>query len=101
MRRIKTGSLQSDGRRVVEGDIKDDDWVVVGALPQIHPHMEVKRQAVPMPSLNGQAEAPPPANGAKGTEHRPECQVDPFCRKGLMCDELVKAPAFSSDAESQ
>ena len=98
-RSIKTGSLQEDGLRVVEGEIKEDDWVVVGAIQQVRPHMEVK------PDRKADAVAGRPSRGAaagqwsKGNEHRPECQVDPFCRKGLMCDELVKAPAFSSDAE--
>ena len=34
-RSIKTGALQEDGLRVVEGEIKPDDWVVVGAIQQV------------------------------------------------------------------
>jgi multidrug efflux system membrane fusion protein len=67
-RSIKTGSLQQDGLRVVEGEIKADDWVVVGAIQQVRAQMEVKPDPRPMPSLAGQAEAAPPAAaGAKGT----------------------------------
>ena len=41
-RSIKTGALQEDGLRVVEGEIKADDWVVVGAIQQVRAQMEVK-----------------------------------------------------------
>ena len=41
-RSIKTGPLQEDGLRVVEGEIKPDDWVVVGAIQQVRAQMEVK-----------------------------------------------------------
>jgi multidrug efflux system membrane fusion protein len=57
-RRVTTGALQEDGLRVVEG-LKLDDWVVVGALPQIRPRMEVEPEETPMPSI-GAGEAPPP-----------------------------------------
>jgi multidrug efflux system membrane fusion protein len=57
-RRVTTGALQDDGLRVVEG-IDADNWVVVGALPQIRPNMEVEREEVPMPTI-GAGEAPPP-----------------------------------------
>jgi len=61
---IKTGSLQEDGLRVVEGEIKPDDWVVVGTIQQVRAQMEVKPDRRPMPSLGGQSEAAPQANGA-------------------------------------
>ena len=38
-RRVKPGPLQEDGLRVVTGDIKPDDWVIVGATstsPRTH-----------------------------------------------------------------
>jgi hypothetical protein len=62
-RSIKTGSLQEDGFRVVDGEIKQDDWVVVGAIQQVHPQMEVKPDFRPTPSLAGQSEAAPQAAG--------------------------------------
>jgi multidrug efflux system membrane fusion protein len=52
-RRIKTGPLQSDGLRVVEG-LKPDDWVVVGALQQVRPKMTVRPDRIDMPTLAGQ-----------------------------------------------
>ena len=62
-RSIKTGPLQEDGLRVVEGEIKPDDWVVVGAIQQVRAQMEVKPDPRPMPSLAGQSEAAPQAAG--------------------------------------
>ena len=61
MRSITTGSLQEDGLRVVEGDIKPDDWVVVGAIQQVRSQMEVKPEPRPMPSLGGQSQTAPQA----------------------------------------
>jgi multidrug efflux system membrane fusion protein len=55
MRSISTGSLQEDGLRVVEGQIKPDDWVVVGAIQQVRAQMAVKPDQRPMPSLAGQS----------------------------------------------
>jgi membrane fusion protein, multidrug efflux system len=49
-RRITTGPLQDDGLRVVEG-LKADDWVVIGALQQVRPRMEIRPDKVPMPSF--------------------------------------------------
>jgi multidrug efflux system membrane fusion protein len=63
-RGVKTGALQDDGLRVVEGEIKADDWVVVGAIQQLRPQMEVKPDRRPMPSLAGQSEAAAPSAGA-------------------------------------
>jgi multidrug efflux system membrane fusion protein len=62
-RSIKTGPLQQDGLRVVEGEIQRDDWVVVGAIQQVRSQMKVKPERVPMPSLAGQSEAAPRAAG--------------------------------------
>jgi multidrug efflux system membrane fusion protein len=60
-RSVKTGPLQEDGLRVVEGEIKLDDWVVVGAIQQVRPQTIVKPEQRPMPSLAGQSDAAPPA----------------------------------------
>jgi membrane fusion protein, multidrug efflux system len=52
-RRVTTGSLQKDGQPVIsEEGLKKDEWVVVGALQQVHPHTEIKPDRVPMPSTN-------------------------------------------------
>ncbi len=60
---MTTGALQEDGRRVIITSVQEDDWVIVGALPQIRPRMEVRPEKVPMPTMT-QAEAnrvlPPP-----------------------------------------
>lgn len=55
-RRITTGALENDGLRVVEEGIKPDDWVIVGALLQVRPQMEVKTDRIPMPTLGPSAE---------------------------------------------
>jgi len=60
-RRITTGALQEDGLRVIETGVNPDDRVVVGALQQVRPHMEVDPDETPMPSLAG-----PPAGQAPG-----------------------------------
>ncbi len=62
-RSIKTGPLQGDGLRVVDGEIKRDDWVVVGGIQQVRAQMEIKPDRRPMPSLAGQSEAGPQAAG--------------------------------------
>lgn len=63
-RRIATGALQPDGLRVIAQGLKADDWVVVGALPQIRAKMEVRPdRSTGMPTLDsGQSvrNAPPP-----------------------------------------
>jgi multidrug efflux system membrane fusion protein len=57
-RRVTTGALQEDGLRVVEG-LNPDDRIVVGALPQIRPRMEVEPEETAMPTI-GAGQAPPP-----------------------------------------
>jgi multidrug efflux system membrane fusion protein len=66
-RSITTGSLQEDGLRVVEGELKPNDWVVVGAIQQLRPQMDVKPDKRPMPTLGGQSEAAPQAAGRANT----------------------------------
>ena len=56
-RRITTGPLQDDGLRVVEG-LKADDWVVIGALQQVRPRMEIRPDKVAMPSFAPQTPGP-------------------------------------------
>ena len=62
-RSVKAGALQEDGLRVVEGEIKPDDWVLVGGIQQVRPQMQIKPDRRPMPSLAGQPEAAPQAPG--------------------------------------
>jgi multidrug efflux system membrane fusion protein len=59
-RRVAVGSLQDDGLRAIEGGLKPDDWVVVGALQQLRPRAEVKPEPTPMPTMSGD-EAPTPS----------------------------------------
>jgi multidrug efflux system membrane fusion protein len=51
-RRISTGALQTDGLRVVTDGLKANEWVVVGALQQVRPREQVKREPMPMPSYD-------------------------------------------------
>jgi membrane fusion protein, multidrug efflux system len=56
-RRVTTGALQSDGLRVIKG-VEPGEWVVVGALPQIRPRMQVETEKIAMPTLGPQVGAP-------------------------------------------
>ena len=49
-RRVKTGPLQSDGLRVIEG-VEPDEWIVVGGIQQVRPKMPIRPQPTDMPSL--------------------------------------------------
>ncbi len=73
-RRVTTGPLQEDGLRVIEEGVNPGDWVVVGALQQVRPNMQVEpEEQSEMPKVpTGQAPAavpqkpqPPPAGGNK------------------------------------
>ncbi|MHB1422377.1 MAG: efflux RND transporter periplasmic adaptor subunit [Gemmataceae bacterium] len=57
-RRVTMGPLESDGLRVIEG-VEADERVVVGALPQVRPLMQVEPEDVEMPTI-GTGQAPPP-----------------------------------------
>lgn len=61
--RVTIGAMQNNGLRVVQG-VSKDDWVVVGALPQVRPNMEVSPEENDMRQLAaaslGQAPAPVP-----------------------------------------
>lgn len=50
-RRITIGAIQEDGVRVVIDGLKEDEWVVVGGLQQVRPHMQIKTERIPMPTL--------------------------------------------------
>lgn len=63
-RRVKTGSLQEDGLRVIEpyqaangkepeSGVKPEEFVVVGGLQQIRPRAEIKPDKIAMPNLAG------------------------------------------------
>jgi len=54
-RRVTTGPLQEDGLRVISEGLKPDDWVVVGGLQQVRPHMEIRPEQTSMPSLARQS----------------------------------------------
>jgi multidrug efflux system membrane fusion protein len=59
-RRVTLGPLQDDGLRVIDAGLKPDDRVVVGALQQLRPRMDVDPEEGPMPTAVG----PPPASGS-------------------------------------
>jgi multidrug efflux system membrane fusion protein len=50
-RAVTTGSLQSDGLRVITRGLKPGDWVVVGGLQMVRPKTTIRPDKVPMPSL--------------------------------------------------
>jgi multidrug efflux system membrane fusion protein len=82
-RRIATGSLESDGLRVVSEGLKADDWVVVGALQQIRPRMQVQPERMPMPSLTGQGTESAEPNGVKTRPAEAKDQGAPSGKQGL------------------
>ncbi len=53
-RRVTTGSLESDGLRVITKGLKPGDLVVVGALQQLRQHMEVQPELHDMREVTGQ-----------------------------------------------
>jgi multidrug efflux system membrane fusion protein len=62
-RRVTTGPLQEDGRRVIAEGLKADERVVVGSLQQVRPGMTVQPDPMPMPSLAAPSGAETPAGG--------------------------------------
>jgi membrane fusion protein, multidrug efflux system len=60
-RRVSTGALQPDGRRVITEGLKPDEWVVVGGLQQVRPRMQINPERIRMPSLGrpDASESPP------------------------------------------
>lgn len=60
-RRVETGALQDDGLRVITAGLKADERIVVGALQQIRPRMEIQPEEIPMPSYSPAAGEESPA----------------------------------------
>jgi RND family efflux transporter MFP subunit len=50
-RQVVTGALEPDGLRAISSGLTVDDWVVVGAIQQFRPNMEVKTEQTTMPSF--------------------------------------------------
>jgi multidrug efflux system membrane fusion protein len=50
-RQVVTGALQTDGLRAISSGLTKDDWVVIGAIQQFRPNMEVKTEQTAMPSF--------------------------------------------------
>ncbi len=50
-RRVTIGALQEDGLRVITQGLNAEDWVLVGGLPQVRPHMPIQPEPAPMPTL--------------------------------------------------
>jgi multidrug efflux system membrane fusion protein len=85
-RRVKTGALEDDGLRVVDSfdpktnsGLRPDELVVVGALQQLRPRMEVDPEVVPMPTPGA-----PQQTGAPGTgeQHAAQPGSQPAPRTG-------------------
>jgi multidrug efflux system membrane fusion protein len=75
-RRITTGALQEDGRRVISSGLKEEDWVVVGGLQLVRPRMQVQVQQIPMPTL-----ARTPSDGARSGSGTPTSSSSPSPKK--------------------
>jgi membrane fusion protein, multidrug efflux system len=56
-RRVTPGPLQENGLRVIEG-VKPDEWVVVGGLQQVRPRMEIRPDAMAMPTIGAPSASP-------------------------------------------
>ena len=50
-RQVATGALQDDGLRVITSGLQAEDKVVVGAIQQVRPNMQVTSQPTTMPSF--------------------------------------------------
>jgi multidrug efflux system membrane fusion protein len=71
-RRVTTGPLEEDGLRVIEEGLQPDDWVVVGALQQVRPNMEVEPEELPeMPKYGTPATGKAPPAVSKGPQPPP------------------------------
>jgi len=95
-RRIETGPLQEDGLRVITSGLKPDDTVVVGGTQQVRPRMQIVRDAQPMPTLGGSAQAAQDASehGEKGGAVTPAGESE---QKGKP-DESKGAPPGKAEA---
>jgi len=90
-RRVKVGALQDDGLRVIDDGLKPDDWVVVGALQQLRPRMDVEPEQTPMPTPgapipdtpSGQPSSPAARpSGSPGPQPAPGGQQTPAAGPG-------------------
>ena len=82
-RSIKTGGLQEDGLRVVEGEIKADDWVVVGGTSKCGSKWKSSRtQPAHAVAHRHRGRATPVAKGTVARERWPRqrCPVVPQTR---------------------
>ena len=50
-RQVVTGALEPDGLRTISSGLTEDDWVVVGAIQQFRPNMQVTPEQTTMPSF--------------------------------------------------
>jgi len=51
-RRVTIGALQEDGLREITQGLTADEWVLVGGLQQVRPHLEIQMETRPMPTLD-------------------------------------------------
>ncbi|HEY2413808.1 MAG TPA: efflux RND transporter periplasmic adaptor subunit [Pirellulaceae bacterium] len=105
-RRVQTGALQDDGLRVISGGLKPDEWVVVGALQQVRPHLTVQTEKVPMPSLGVPHEAEksetataeaPPASQTSETKSAPPADTTKVRKNDGGKAEPKQAPPHHSE----
>jgi multidrug efflux system membrane fusion protein len=75
-RRVTTGPLQDDGLRVIAQGLKRDEWVIVGALQQVRPRMQVEPERTPMPSLGQPTGGEPPSAEPRAPTSQPAGQVE-------------------------
>jgi multidrug efflux system membrane fusion protein len=69
-RRVQTGALQDDGLRVIDQGLQPDELVVVGALQQVRPRMQIEPEVIPMPSLNQPSPELQKAADSKGAKEK-------------------------------
>ena len=99
-RRVETGSLESDGLRVITKGLKPDELVVVGGLQQVHPHMEVKAEVMPMPSLDRDRAAAnrqsPSGPGIRGCQPAPVARRAPQLKHEMISHFFIDRPIFAT-----
>jgi multidrug efflux system membrane fusion protein len=73
---VTTGSLQENGLRVITKGLEAGDWVVVGALQQVKPNLQVQKMPVPMPVLApaANAEEPPAKSNPPAPKEIDNCK---------------------------
>ena len=60
-RRIETGSLESNGLRVISDGLKPEDWIVVGGLQLVRSRLAIQPDKTPMPALDSGPDAKTPS----------------------------------------